>query len=183
MRAPLAILAALALLLASYGARAEHKPLVLVEARGGWTVIGQKNPITGFTPTLAGTYLWTPSAQVRLGLGLDFSVVLGGSPRRTGILGGPTVRVEVKPWEAPFALSLTVSAGLGRAPVCTVWPGEPLCPRFVGLFPAAALAGSYLTESGVYVGGAFGARWFHTLIGDAASLEPSAFVGVALGQK
>ncbi len=181
MRA-LSLLIALALLLAGPSARAEHRPEIVVEARGGWTVIGVKNPITGFTPGLAATYFWTPNERVRLGLGVDFAVILGGGPRWTGILGGPTARVEVKPWAAPFVASLSVASGIGRAPVCTPWP-DPICPRFVGLFPAASLSGAYLAESGLLFGASFGVRWFHTLIGDTASFEPSAFVGANFGGK
>lgn len=183
MRSCFASALIVALALAAPDARADTAPQrILVEAHGGWTVIGAKNPITGFTPGLSGTYLWSPSDKVRLGLGLDLNVILGGAPRRTGILGGPTARLEVVPWETPFALSLAISAGLGRAPVCTVWP-EPICPQFVGSFPAATISGSYLTESGMFAGGSFSARWFHTLIGDTASLEPSAFIGVYFERK
>jgi hypothetical protein len=182
VRAFVSFLISLSLLLASPALHADHKPAVVVEARGGWTVIGVRNSITGFTPGLSATYLWAPSEHVRLGLGVDFAVILGGGPRWTGMLGGPTARVEFKPSTAPFVAGLSVSSGIGRAPVCTPWP-DPICPRFVGLFPAATLSGAYLAESGLLFGASFGARWFHTMIGDTASFEPSAFVGANFGGK
>jgi hypothetical protein len=179
----LAVLAALALSLTTSAAWAETKPLVILEVHTGWTVIGTKNTTGGFTPSIAATYLWSPSEQVRLGLGVDLGVFgFGGNTRWIGVLGGPTARVELTPWDAPLALTFGLSAGIGRVPVCTPWE-SPICPRFVGLFPAASIAGMYLTDSGVAAGLAFSARLVNTLIGTTSSYEPSLVIAASFGRK
>ena len=163
-------------------ARAAGGQLV-IEARTGWTILGTKNPTGGFTPGAAASYLFSLGEGVGLGLGADFGIFgFGGASRWIGILAGPTARLSLKAGNAPLAFSFTVAADFGRVPVCTPWE-HPICPRFVGIFPSAALAGAYVSQGGIMVGGSFSVRVVNTLISTTASYEPALFVGLFLSSK
>jgi hypothetical protein len=172
-----------AALLLTRSASATPPQQIAIEARAGWTILGTTNPTGGFTPQIAATYLWAPSDTVRLGLGVDLGAFgFGGAARWIGVLGGPTARIAVKPWSKPLSLSLTLSAGFGRAPVCTPWP-DPICPRFVGSFPAATLSGMWTAQSGLTIGASFATRLANTLIGTSVGFEPALVVGGILARK
>ena len=164
-------------------ARADSAPQIIIEGRTAWTILGTKTPTGGFTPGASASYLFGVGEGVALGLGADIGVFgFGGAPRWIGVLGGPTARLSIKAGNAPWAISIGVAASFGRIPVCTPWP-EPICPRFVGLFPSATLAGAYVFDSGLMIGGSFAARLVSTLIGTQGSYEPALTVGVYLSRK
>lgn len=172
-----------AILLLAATAHADVAQQLVIEARAAWTILGTKNPTGGFTPSASALYMFPVGEGVHLGLGADVGVFgFGGASRWIGVLAGPTARLGLKAGNAPLAFSLTLAADFGRVPVCTPWK-DPICPRFVGLFPSAALAVMYVNDGGLAVGGSFTARIINTAIGVTASFEPAIVVGGYLSRR
>lgn len=183
MKALVGAVAAAGLMLAAVPARADSGGQLIIEARTAWTILGGKNTTGGFTPGVAATYGIPLGEGAALGLGADLGVFgFGGGSRWIGVLGGPTAKLLLKAGSAPVAFSIGIAADFGRVPVCTPWE-HPICPRFVGLFPAASLAVMYVGDSGLMVGGSFSARLINTLIGTSGSYEPALTVGFYLSRK
>lgn len=156
-----------------------------MEASAGWTILGPslKHATGGITPRITGDYALGLSDMVHVGFGADIAVFgLGGGARWVGVLGGPVVRFNVAPLTAPLRLDFAVAFDFGRIPECTSWE-HPICPRFVGFFPAGKVAAFYQTDSGVAIGAFFAARIIHTAVGWSGSYEPGLAITLTLDRR
>ena len=169
------ICAVMAALLISSGARAESGRKVTIEAAGSWTVISNgPNSTGGFGPRVTASYGFALSERAHLSFGADFTAWgFGDDARWIGILGGPLARVSGQPWSAPVDLALTLSFPAGRAPICNAWAEHPMCPNFIGVYPAMALGAIYKTERGGGIGASFAAQVFNSSAGVLFGFTPS----------
>jgi hypothetical protein len=180
----LGVAAALSLLGSTTTAAGETAAKVDAEVNAGWLIIGNGGNLSGgFGPRLAASYGFALSERSHLGVGAEVGVFgFGRASRELWVLGGPTVRLSGRPWEAPVALALTMALDFGGGPICNRWKENPLCPRFIGAYPSATIAGLYQAESGVSFGATMGAQVFNSSAGFIIGFTPSVVGVISFGR-